>query len=86
MKAELDLKHAKAEWQSKVKETDVKMGLREQIVLKRQDEIYALKDETLSLQKQLAKADQKLEDQQKSHVVIQEEIDDLKKQRSTIDQ
>ena len=29
MKAELDLKHAKAEWQSKVKETDVKMGLRE---------------------------------------------------------
>ena len=63
MKAELDLKHAKTEWQSKVKETDVKMALREKIVLKRQDEIYALKDETLDLQKQLAKADQKLEHQ-----------------------
>ena len=35
MKAELDLKHAKTEWQSKVKETDVKMALREKIVLKR---------------------------------------------------
>ena len=79
MKAELDLKHAKTEWQSKVKETDVKMALREKIVLKRQDEIYALKDETLDLQKQLAKADQKLEHQKQSHTVIQSEIDDLKK-------
>lgn len=62
MHAELELKHAKAEWQQKVKETDAKMLLREKQVLKRQTEISNLKEETIVLQVQLEKADQKLLD------------------------
>ena len=63
MKAELDLKHAKAEWQAKMKETDAKMVLREKQVVKRTEEINNLKEETICLQRQLEKADQKLSDQ-----------------------